>query len=160
MNALVKIRTDVSVRSSEIRPHSIHDVQHLLRPHEQPPRLSGHGVRPGGRNAAEPLLSPGRIKVPALALEAASATLADGAEPVAVEPLAAHGAPHVIPKVPVRGADVKVAHAAPRPVVPRARIELVTWPGIPHRYLDANPGPQFALNFTNVPCKGAETRTL
>jgi hypothetical protein len=44
--------------------------------------------------------------------------------------------------------------------VPRARIELVTWPGIPHRYLDAHPGPQFALNFTNVPCKGTEARTL
>jgi len=85
--------------------------------------------------------------------------------PVAVDPLAAHGAPHVVSKVPVGGAtgttsDVKVAHAAPRAVVPRARVEFVAWPGISHRHFDTDPGSQFTLNFADVSCEGPEARTL
>ena len=64
---------------------------------------------------------------------------------VHVEPLATRCAPQVVPKVPISGAtrtapDVKVTHAAPRAIVPRARVELVAWPRVPHRYLDAYPG--------------------
>ena len=85
--------------------------------------------------------------------------------PVSVNPLATHGAPHVISKVPLRRAtratsDLKVAHAAPRAVMPRARVELVAWPGISHRHFDTDPGSQFTFNFADVPCEGAEARTL
>jgi hypothetical protein len=110
-----------------------------------------------------PLLS-ADIELTTFALQAATATLANSTEALPVS-LATYGAPHLVPKVPVRRAsgattDVKVAHAAPRAVVPRARVELVTGPGISHRHLNANPGSQFTLNFANVPRKGAETRTL
>ena len=103
------------------------------------------------------------------AFEVAIATLANRTEPlpvpVAVHPLAPHGAPDVVPKVPVRGgtraaSDVKVAHTAPRAVVPRARVELVAWPGISHRHFDTYPGSQFTLNFADVPREGTEARTL
>jgi hypothetical protein len=106
-----------------------------------------------------------------LALEVAIATLANRTEPlpvpvpVAVDPLAPHGAPDVVPKVPVRGgtgpaSNVKVAHAAPRAVVPRARVELVAWPCISHWHFNAYPGSKFTLNFADVPRKGTEARTL
>lgn len=110
-----------------------------------------------------PLLS-ADIELTTFALQVATATLANRTETLPVS-LATYRAPHLVPKVPVRGptgaaTDVKVAHAAPRAVVPRARVELVAWPGISHRHLDANPGSQFTFNFTDVPCKGTETRTL
>ena len=110
-----------------------------------------------------PLLS-ADIELTTFALQVATATLANRTETLPVS-LATDGAPHLVPKVPVRGAtgaatDVKVAHATPRAVVPRARVELVAWPGISHRDLDANPRSQFTLNFADVPRKGAETRTL
>jgi len=158
--------------SSEIRPHSINHIQHLLRPYEQPARLGGHTVRTSGRDAAKPLLPPNRLELPAFTLKAAPTTLADSAKPVAVAvALAPHRAPRVVPKLPVhaaaaastgatRAADIKVSHAAPCAVVPCPCVELVARPRIPHRHLDADPRSELALHFADIPRERAEACTL